>query len=229
MKSGLTRINCVSLAAAAATVVGGCANQGYSVIASTATTIGVSLAAQPATGAPDATLGYKRAELAFVPTNRNGGADAGKNNTGAKDSANVLMELRYTGIFDRTANSGIYQRLAVGDTAVQQAGASVMFAKGPDGKLDAEGARALEAVKGAKHVSVGAQAARRPLDAAYLKAQSAKDDAALKSFNSAANSQDCGGYTSYSAFAGDAFASEPSVSCVRQKLTALGVKLEDGK
>src|SRR5262245_16999965 len=114
----------------------GCANQGYSVIASTATTIGVGISQQPSNGAVDATLGYKRAEFAFVPTNRNSGEAAGATGGGAKDTGNVILELKYFGIFSTGSDSGVYQRLAVGETAVKQPGAAALFLKGADGKLD---------------------------------------------------------------------------------------------
>jgi hypothetical protein len=128
--------------------VTGCADQGYSVLASTATMIGVEVSQNPATQMPQGKLGYNRAELAFVPTNRNGGKNStGSVGGGAADSANVLMELRYGGIFDLGESSGIYQRLAVGTEAVKQPGASVMFAKDADGSIDTETAKALAAVK----------------------------------------------------------------------------------
>lgn len=117
--------------------------------------VGLALTSQSeATQSPTAVLGYKRAELAYVPTNRatatkttqkkdssgvpvtteeNGIPNTG---SGAKDSANVLMELRYRGIFSWGENSGIYQRLAVGDIAVTQPGAAFMFSKDDSGKIN---------------------------------------------------------------------------------------------
>ena len=123
-----------------------CSNQGYSVLASTGTVIGVEVSENPATQFPQAKLGYNRAELAFVPSNRNGEKNpAGSFGSGAKDVADVLMELRYGGIFDTGPSSGIYQRLAVGEKAVHQPGASVMFAKNADGSMETEAALALAA------------------------------------------------------------------------------------
>ena len=43
---------------------------GTSVVAATGTTIGVELSQSQTSQAPTAVLGYKRAELAYVPTNR---------------------------------------------------------------------------------------------------------------------------------------------------------------
>ncbi len=137
----------------------GCATSGGSVVAATATTIGVELSQSQATQTPTAVLGYKRAELAYVPTNRGyarkttttedsdgkpittGDEGLPSSGSGARDTANVLMELKYSGIFDWSSKSGIYQRLAVGDIAVAQTGAAVMFAKDDNGNVDANAAQ----------------------------------------------------------------------------------------
>jgi hypothetical protein len=121
----------------------GCEKQGYSVLAATGTVIGVEVSQNPATQSPQAKLGYNRAELAFVPTNRSGNKDATGYKNGATDTGEVIMELRYGGIFDTGGSSGIYQRLAVGKTAVQQPGAKYMFAKDEDGTLSPEVAKAI--------------------------------------------------------------------------------------
>jgi hypothetical protein len=128
----------------------GCTTQqGYYVLALTGTVIGVEVSQNPATQTPQAKLGYNRGELAFVPTNRSGGENANAGGAqGAKDSAEVIMEIRYGGIFDLGSNSGIYQRLAVGQTAVKQPGASFMFMKNANGDLNPEAAqKATEAIK----------------------------------------------------------------------------------
>lgn len=113
-----------------ALLVQGCKSARNSVIAATGTLIGVELAQNPASQMYQAKLGYGRSEVAIVPT--------GKTDTGgtAKDSADVLMELRYGSVFSLTEAS-IYQRLAVGSTAVTQPGATLMFAKSKYGTLDA--------------------------------------------------------------------------------------------
>lgn len=135
----------------------GCTNR-HAVIAVTGTNIGVEISQNPANQTPQAKLGYQRSEVAIVPTNRSGGIHPGSKSggensategfiNGAKDVANVLMELRYSNIFSFT-NSGIYQRLAVGETAVQQS--VLMFAKDSHGKIDdktASAIRSLETIK----------------------------------------------------------------------------------
>jgi len=126
--------------AAMVALLGACSQQGYSVIAATATTIGVSAGKDASGTGVETVLGYKRAEFAFVPTNRNGGEDAnGSPKGGAKDSAEVLMEIRYGG----TDSSSIYQRLAVGEKAVSQPGAAMLFIRNANGDVDPEAAQAL--------------------------------------------------------------------------------------
>jgi hypothetical protein len=198
-------------------LVSGCANQGYSVIASTATTIGVGISQHPSDGSIDATLGYKRAELAFVPTNRNGGEIAGTNKNGAKDSANVIMELRYTGIFSTGADSGIYQRLAVGDIAVTQNGTAVLFAKKTDGSFDAEAARVLNAVKTVPAPIANVTAIKALLSDKYKTYKEANDTANVAKFDSAATKN---GYATF-----EAFLIEPSTSL--ERASAVKKALED--
>lgn len=130
----------ISLAAA------GCSSN--TVIAATGTTIGVELAENPATHVPHAKLGYNRAELAYVPTNRPGPQEEAPKDgkiCGAEDTAEVLMEIKYAGIFSWGAGGGIYQRLAVGKTAVQQPGAAYMFARDVSGNLEPETAAQIKA------------------------------------------------------------------------------------
>jgi hypothetical protein len=116
-----------------ALVLDGCTgiNQNY-VISATGTVIGIEVAQNPANQMYHAKLGYVRSELALVPTNK-GTNGVPANSGGAKDTANVLMEMKFSGIF--SPSGGIYQRLAVGDKAVAQQGAAIMFAKDADGKL----------------------------------------------------------------------------------------------
>ncbi len=119
----------------------GCATRNM-VVASTSTIIGLEIAENPTTQLYQAKLGYNRQELAIVPSNRSGAVEPGSVGGGAKDTADVVMELRYGNIFS-LQNSGIYQRLAVGTTAVSQPGAAFLFAKGSDGNLDAASAEAV--------------------------------------------------------------------------------------
>lgn len=66
---------------------------------------------------------------------------------GAVDTAEVLMEIRMSGgiLFSGISDGSLYQRLAVGKTAVQQPGAALMFAKSPKGEITTGAATALEA------------------------------------------------------------------------------------
>lgn len=148
-----------------------CGTGRYAVLASTATNIGVEIAQSPANQAPQAKLGYQRTELAIVPTNRPDVDRADPASpptlTGADQVADVVMELRYGGIFDWGPSSGIYQRLAVGKTAVMQPGASLMFVRDADGKVSEEAARALRAVRGLPETAPDASALTNRILARY--------------------------------------------------------------
>lgn len=210
----------ISLALLLTALLCGCANQGYSVIASTATTIGVGISQQPASGVLDATLGYKRAEVAFVPSNRNSGESAGSTGNGAKDTGNVIMELRYSGIF--SPDAAIYQRLAVGETAVAQNGTALLFAKGPDGKVDAESIRALLAVKGIAPVDSQATASKAPLSVKYMAVKASGDPAAIKQFNDAVAPD----FSDFEAFLVDPKTPDDKVRAVRKSLESAGITFQ---
>jgi len=108
----------------------GCANLHDYVISATGTIIGVKIGENPQTQLYEAQLGYARTEVALVPTNKNAtnSVVATGQAGSAEDAPNVIMEVRYGSIFSFT-DAGIYQRLAVGDIAVQQPGAAYMFSK----------------------------------------------------------------------------------------------------
>jgi hypothetical protein len=136
-------------------------------VAATATVIGIEVGQTATANSPEAKLGYNRAELAVVPTNRGSCPPTKEGETpapctatsgnGAKDTTDVLMELRYGGGMTTGGSQNVYQRLAVGTVAVKQPGASVMFAKNANGNVDEKAAdlalvysadaKALEAAK----------------------------------------------------------------------------------
>jgi hypothetical protein len=122
----------------------GCAAR-HTIVAATGTSIGVEVSQNAANQSPQAKLGYQRTELAIVPTNRSANEDTKEN--GAQQHGDVIMELRYGGIFDLGASSGIYQRLAVGGKAVEQAGAALMFSRDAAGNVSADAQKALQALK----------------------------------------------------------------------------------
>ena len=200
----------------------GCAQQGYSVIASTATVIGVEVSQNPATQAPQAKLGYNRGEFAFVPTNRHAGEAAGNTGRGASDTANVIMELRYGGIFDLTSSSGIYQRLAVGETAVQQDGAALLFMKNAAGQIDPAAASALEAVMSIRAVQPPVEIAKSIITAKFLDFEKNKNVEGLQKFNDAAGALGLG-YKSYGDFATDPKATIETVNRMRAELKKRGI------
>lgn len=122
------------------------------VIAVTGTMFGVEISQNPATQSPQAKIGYNRAELALVYKNGGGQTQPGPapqtppgqpgetqpgqaRNTlpgQAGDVPNVLMEFGYGG----TSANTIYQRLAIGNTAVTQSVATGMFLKNADGSIN---------------------------------------------------------------------------------------------
>ena len=122
-----------------------CSNAQHQVIAATGTVIGLEISENMATQTANAKLGYNRSELAIVPTNRSTCAKAKKTGEpvcspeyggGAKDTTDVLMELRYKSNLTLKGDAGIYQRLAVGSNAVKQPGATLMFSKDEAGNID---------------------------------------------------------------------------------------------
>lgn len=137
-----TNTHVALFAALSITTILGCATRS-AIVTSTGTNIGVDISQNPATNSPQAKLGYQRVETAIVPTNRSAEPAPGNFGGGAADHGDVIMELRYGGIFDTGPSSGIYQRLAVGYTAVQQPGASVMFARNAGGDVDEKAQAAL--------------------------------------------------------------------------------------
>lgn len=142
-------IGMLSVIAFLGLTVQGCGQNRHMVLASTSTNIGVEISQNPATQSPQAKLGYQRVELAIVPSNRTTKDEVSEANSmknGAKDVADVVMELRYGGIFDLGATSGIYQRLAVGSIAVTQPGASLMFAKDASGTVTKDATAAVESL-----------------------------------------------------------------------------------
>jgi len=164
----------------------GCQGRRHAVIAATGTNIGVEISQNPANQSPQAKLGYQRTELAIVPSNRAADDQEQSIKDGATDVADVLIELRYGGIFDFGPTSGIYQRLAVGPAAVTQPGAAFMFARDAKGELDKEAAAsvaaALAGVPSARPLQV--LHALKPLRKAY--AEAAGDPAKKQMFDEAA-------------------------------------------
>lgn len=123
----------------------GCEQQGYSVVAATGTNIGLDIGVDPASQTPSLKLGYQRGEFAFVPTNRPATTtNQGDKTSGAQDTAEVLMELRYGGSVGTTTDTGIYQRLAVGPVAVKQSVEALLFTRKPDGSVDKNAAAAIQ-------------------------------------------------------------------------------------
>lgn len=189
----------------------GCVNGKHNVIAATGTSIGLEVAQNPSSQMYQAKLGYHRAELAIVPSNRSsGGTNDPSFNGGASDTTDVVMELHYANIFS-LQQSGIYQRLAVGKNAVSQPGAALMFAKSKDGTLDPKVAESItRAMQTIPAPDVDVTALKVPL----AKAFQAQPENAAK-FHKAAQAA---GYASFDEFLLDPAATASQVEAVKKGL-----------
>jgi hypothetical protein len=199
-------------------LIHGCAGR-QAVIAVSGTVIGVEISQNPANQSPQAKLGYNRGEIAIVPTNRSATEEAGTSPGGAKDIADVIMEIRYGGIFDSGPSSGIYQRLAVGPTAVIQPGASVMFARDANGEISPQAADVLKSLKTIP--TADPEISKMKISLANVFRTS--NDAAQKQFHAAAKAA---GFDDFNAFLLNK-PREPSVSeikSIREGLEAQGFK-----
>ncbi len=155
---------------------------------------------------------------------------------GAVDTAEVLMEIRMQGgiVFNGIQDGGLYQRLAVGKTAVQQPGASLMFARDKKGEISTNAAEAVkeavEASPGAFQTTTASILGRAELREAFLRYREAGDQATLAKFETAAQAAGYkaeGRSTAFQAFVGDASAPPEKVELVRKSLQAQGVKLTE--
>lgn len=199
----------------------GCAGR-QAVIAVTGTVIGVEISQNPANQSPQAKLGYNRGEIALVPTNRSGEVEPGAHLNGAKDVADVLMEIRYGGIFDTGPSSGIYQRLAVGSNAVVQPGASIMFAKDATGNVSDKTAEVLKSLQSIP--APEASSSREQLALANALRAAKDDDATRSKFDAAAKAT--GVFADFNGFLTNR-PRQPTVSeaqSVRKNLESQGIK-----
>lgn len=127
MKRTVTALLAVLLVA----TVTSCTNL-HSVIATTQTGLGVSVSENPSTQLYELRFGFFRNEFTFVPGDTNHPGTV----------PDVLMELRYENIIK---GGSLYQRLAVGSTAVSQPGATLLFAKDANGMVSTNVAAAITA------------------------------------------------------------------------------------
>jgi len=151
-----------------------------------------------------------------VPSNRSADKEAGNTANGAKDCADVMMELHYSGIFSTGTGSGIYQRLAVGSTAVSQPGAAFMMAKAPDGTLSTNTADALSrSIQSINQVYSTNEAPKVAISRAY----GAASPDNKKAFDAVVSPQ----YKSFSDFLIDTTTTPTQVQNVAQALRAKGL------
>jgi len=195
MKNSVRTLICnaaiFSTASSLALYFQGCAGR-HAVLAVTGTVIGVEISQNPQTQMYQAKLGYNRGEVAVVPSNRSAEKEPGSQGNGAVDTPEVVMELKYSGIF--STSGGIYQRLAVGRTAVSQPGAAFMFAKDDTGNLDESKARAISlALTSVPESPEAVSQTRAPLAKAFAALASTKES----KFNEAAQKA---GYLDFRSF-----------------------------
>jgi hypothetical protein len=101
-------------------VMSGCISRPNQILLVTGTTIGFDVSEAPATSTPQATLAYKRVEIAIVPCPTNGIVP------------DVLMDFEFkTSIF--TSGGGIHSRIATGQHATTQQAASLMMSRDKNG------------------------------------------------------------------------------------------------
>jgi hypothetical protein len=173
------------IGAALAPAAGGCASR-HMIVAATGTNIGVEVSQNPANQSPQAKLGYQRTEFAIVPTNRSANEET---KGGAQEHGDVIMELRYGGIFDTGKSSGIYQRLAVGPKGVEQPGAALMFSRDAEGNVSPDAAKALQALKTVpqRDSALKARVAEIARRACHPEVDKAIKESGLQSFNDLAD------------------------------------------
>jgi hypothetical protein len=112
----------IGVALLAITMLVGCKTPPNYIIMTSGTTLGFDVSESPATASPQATLAYKRVELALVPCQTNYTPDA-------------LMEFRFeSGMF---VKNYIYSRVATGPNATVQTPAALMMSKDKTGNLPA--------------------------------------------------------------------------------------------
>ena len=121
----------IYILAMAATLMAGCAAPNC-IVTTAQSVLGISVAENPATQLYEARAGVVLNQIAVVPCSTNG--------TGTLIVPDVIQEFRVQNLF---AGGMVYQRLAVGANAVNQPGASVMFAKDGSGTL---GTNSIETV-----------------------------------------------------------------------------------
>jgi len=208
-------------------ILQGCQSSRYYLLASTATNIGVEVSQNPANQSPQAKLGYQRAELAIVPTNRSAEASSlNSRGEGAKDVPDVLIELRYGGIFDLGKSSGIYQRLAIGNTAVRQPGAAFMFARDADGNLSSDAVTAIQKISAISESGEADKAVlRKKFEGIYAQNPQSPDLAKFETAALAAGYTESGDdkTSAFRSFIGDLKASPDTVRSVRKSLESQGI------
>jgi hypothetical protein len=219
--------------------------------------LGIEVSQDQTTQTPRIKLGYNRAEVALVPSNRDDLEKPGSRiadavgkltncqetaeckkalskikDGGAADTAEVIMEIRMQGgiLFNGLHDGGMYQRLAVGRTAVKQPGASLMFARDDGGKIGADAStavgKATKAVKSIAEPDWDAEEVKGRLRAAFEKETDAGvkakfEKAAAAAGYPASGHADCPAFRN---FVADEKADPKKAGLIENSLKAQGVK-----
>jgi len=191
--------NLVLFLLAVLVLIAGCSTP-HTVIVNTGTVLGISVAENPTTTMYEAKLGYARAEFASVPISTN--------SLGTLVVPDVLVELRMENMFK---GGLVYQRLAVGENAVKQPGAALMFAKNAEGEVSPAALAAIQNIPSPDAIAVSNAV---PLAKAYQASdkKEAFDAVARKS-----------GYASFKAFLVDPKLTPDKVKTVSTDLANLGL------
>ena len=188
-----------------------------SVVINNTTGIGLEVKYDQASQTPMGWMGYINNVFGIVPTNRVNEENPKQVIGGAQESADVLFETNFCNFFSFWKDNGIYQRVAVGKTAVCQPGATVMFAKsGNSGSVTAEIVTA--ALNAVKTVTADEVAIKSKIAKAYATGDVAKKQSIIDVLKEL-------GYTNWDAFLDQATTSS-AVSAAANALVAKGIKLE---
>lgn len=114
-------------------LLSGCATGHNYIVTGAQSVLGVTVSENPATQLYEARFGLVLSQVAFVPGNTNDPASY----------PDVIQEFRIDNIFK---GGLVYQRLAVGKNAVEQPGASLMFAKDSKGMIGQDVVRNLQLI-----------------------------------------------------------------------------------
>lgn len=203
-------------------MLSGCSSNKENVLAITSTVIGVQIHQKDADKTPEMKVGYARAEFAYVPTDKR--SDTNSSNGSAANSAEVLMEINASGNVGLGVayQGGVYQRLAVGKTAVSQPGAALMMAKDQNGNI---GTNAAVAVANATRAVNTIQESKPDIEAGKRKILDAYNAASATDKQKFENAAKAAGYTDFNDFCTKTETSDTGLNAITNSLKNNGINL----